>query len=73
MAIRVRRVNGVIIAVCAAETDEVAGDLYLDDAVHYALSMKFGRDYQGVTVGWSESEHDRLNATQITKENPNLQ
>lgn len=45
MAIRVRRVNGVLVALCAAETSEADGDLYLDDAVHYALSQKYWRDY----------------------------
>jgi hypothetical protein len=46
MAIRIRIVHGVTIALCAAETDPKPGDVYLDDAVHHALSTKFGLDWQ---------------------------
>ena len=45
MAIRVRTVDGVRIALCAAETDPMPGDVYLDDSDHYALSAKFARDW----------------------------
>jgi hypothetical protein len=45
MAIRLRRVEGVLVALCAAETDAVDGDVYLDDGQHYALAMKFRDDY----------------------------
>jgi hypothetical protein len=40
MAIRIRRVNGKTFAFCAAETDAMEGDIYLDDDVHYALTLK---------------------------------
>jgi hypothetical protein len=54
MAIRLRTVewNGgrIRIAVCAAETDCQPGDIYLDDADHYALAAKFALD-------WHESDH----------------
>jgi hypothetical protein len=33
------------VALCAAETDKMAGDVYLDDADHYALAAKFARDF----------------------------
>ena len=46
MAIRVRRVNGYTIALCAAETKPKEGDLYLDDSIHHALSTKFGLDWK---------------------------
>lgn len=46
MAIRLRRVNNFTVALCAAETDEQIGDVYLDDAQHHALSTKFGLDWQ---------------------------
>lgn len=52
MAIRLR--NSV--ALCAAETDPQHGDLYLDDAQHYALAAKFARDWQGQTVDWQYQE-----------------
>ncbi len=45
MAIRIRKVNGVTIALCAAETNKKFGDLYLDDSIHHALSTKFGLDW----------------------------
>ena len=48
MAIRLRVVDGVLIATCAARSVEKPGDVYLDDAAHEALADKFARD-------WSES------------------
>lgn len=45
MAIRVRRVNGVWVACCAARTVEKEGDVYLDDDVHHALASKFTEDF----------------------------
>lgn len=47
MAIRVRVVEGRTIALCAVESDAKEGDLYLDDAVHYALGAKFSEDWKG--------------------------
>ena len=64
MAIRVRKVEGVRVALCAAETDPKPGDLYLNDGVHYALAAKFARDWQGQMVDWSYPEEDRLAETQ---------
>lgn len=46
MAIRIRTINGVTVAVCAAMSVEKPGDLYLDDAQHYALTLKFGQDFE---------------------------
>ncbi len=45
MAIRIRKIDGHTIALCAAETKPKPGDLYLDDAIHHALSTKFGLDW----------------------------
>lgn len=64
MSIRVRTVEGVVIALCAAETDPKPGDLYLDDNVHYALAAKFARDWRGQEVTWIYEEEDRLAETQ---------
>lgn len=44
MAIRLRKVEGQLVALCAYETDSVEGDVYLDDDAHYALSLKFARE-----------------------------
>lgn len=64
MAIRLRKVEGILIALCAAETDKIPGDVYLDDDQHYALSAKFWRDYQGQTICFTSEEDDRLAETQ---------
>ena len=46
MAIRIRKVNGVTVALYAAKTKAEKGDLYLDDNVHHALTTKFGLDWK---------------------------
>lgn len=45
MSIRIRTVNGVIVALCAARSIEKPGDVYLDDAHHQALAEKFREDF----------------------------
>ena len=45
MSIRIRVVNGVTVALCAARSMEKRGDIYLDDAAHHALSQKFAEDF----------------------------
>lgn len=45
MSIRLRKVNGILIALCAARSVEKDGDIYLDDNAHHALAEKFARDY----------------------------
>lgn len=56
MAIRLRTVGGVRVALCAVESDERPGDVYLDDGEHYALAAKFRRDWQGQTNDFSYPE-----------------
>ncbi|MER8615994.1 hypothetical protein NKG99_03935 [Mesorhizobium sp. M1409] len=46
MAIRIRTVDGTRVALCAAETDPLLGDVYLDDADHYALAARFALDWR---------------------------
>jgi len=46
MAIRIRKVNGEIIALCAAEFEPKDRDIYLDDTIDHALRMKFLKDYK---------------------------
>ncbi len=65
MAIRVRNVEGTLIALCAAETDPLPDDLYLDDAVHYALAAKFAKDWRGERINWVYEDHDNLARTQV--------
>ncbi len=64
MSIRLRTVNGVRLALCAAETEPEPGDVYLDDGEHEALAEKFERDWRGQTVDWPTFGHDELAATQ---------
>lgn len=45
MAIRIREVDGHTIAICAARSRAKAGDLYLDDNIHHALTTKFRLDF----------------------------
>ena len=45
MAIRIRKINGELVALCAAETAPEKGDIYLDDNIHHALNIKFYTDY----------------------------
>ena len=54
MSIRVRIVNGQVVALCAVESDPMPDDLYLDDSVHAALASKFAYDWQGETVTWGD-------------------
>lgn len=45
MAIRLRRVDGITVALCAARSVEQKGDIYLDDNLHQALTQKFAIDF----------------------------
>ena len=45
MAIRIRKVEGKFVALCAAKTKFQRGDLYLNDTVHHALTIKFHNDF----------------------------
>ena len=56
MGIRLRTVNGILVALCVVETDPEEGDVYLDDAQHLALAAKFAQDWQGKIVDWEYPE-----------------
>jgi len=45
MAIRLRKIDGKLVALCAAKSEEKIGDIYLDDECHHALTTKFGLDF----------------------------
>ena len=64
MAIRLRTVDGIRVALCAAETDELHGDFYIDDGDHYALAAKFSQDWVGQVAGWPYPEQWAAMATQ---------
>lgn len=46
MAIRIREIDGSVIAICANLSEPKEGDIYLDDSIHHALSTKFGIDWK---------------------------
>ena len=50
MAMRLRIVDGEHVALCAAKTRSEEGDIYLDDAWHYAISQKCWRDYDEIDI-----------------------
>lgn len=56
MAIRLRTVNGILVAICAARSVEKPGDVYLDDAQHHALAEKFMEDFQ--SEGYNTKPYD---------------
>lgn len=68
MAIRIRTVDGVRVALCAVESDPLPGDLYLDDGDHYALAAKFSHDWQGRTCGWEYLEEWAVMASQKVRD-----
>ena len=45
MSIRIRAINGYVVALCAAKTEAKEGDIYLGDGAHHALTTKFGVDW----------------------------
>lgn len=45
MAIRLRVIDGTLIAICAARSVAKPGDVYLDDGAHHALADKFAEDF----------------------------
>lgn len=46
MAIRVRTIDGVVVALCAAEFPAQEGDLYIDDAQDHAIRQKLWTDWR---------------------------
>lgn len=54
MSIRLRRIDGLLVALCAVEADPVDGDVYLDDEVHEALAAKFANDWSD-HIPWTDA------------------
>lgn len=50
MAIRIRKIKEITVALCAAKTCAKENDIYLDDNAHHALTTKFSVDW--VEEGW---------------------
>lgn len=72
MSIRIRVVDGVTVALCAARSVSKPDDMYLDDAAHHALSMKFSQDFNSEGC-WPIAESAEDNALREREEsnNPN--
>jgi hypothetical protein len=64
MAIRLRTVDGIRVALCAAETDAQPGDIYLDDGDHYAIAAKYAQDRYGDVITTSYPKEWKVMATQ---------
>ncbi len=45
MAIKLRHINGKLVALCAAKQEGRDCEIYLDDNVHHALYRKFQADF----------------------------
>ncbi len=56
MAMRLREVDGELMALCAAYSEEKQGDIYIDDGWHYAISQKYWRDYDEIEL--DDREHN---------------
>lgn len=65
MAIRLRIVNNYYVALCAVESDQKEGDIYLDDGMHTALSTKFAQDFNSM---FGESMRYTLPAESVISE-----
>jgi len=46
MAIRIRKINGRLKALCVAKSRPKKDDIYLDDNIHHALKEKFYEDFK---------------------------
>lgn len=58
MAIRIRRIHGEIVALCAAEMKPNDGDIYLDDNIDHALRLKFIKDYESEGIDFKGKKVD---------------
>ena len=50
MSIRIRKIRGQTVALCAAKTSAEKADVYLSDNEHHALMVKFTVDLE--SEGW---------------------
>lgn len=60
MAIRLRKMNGRWVALCAAKTKAEAGDVYLDDSMDHALRLKLSGDFKAEGVAGLWYDYDPL-------------
>lgn len=60
MAIRLRVVDGCLVALCAARSLPKDGDIYLDDNAHHALTTKFALDFNQMRIWECTNGEDRI-------------
>ena len=68
MAIRLRKINESYVALCAVESDEKPGDMYLHDGIHHALATKFALDWHNQYVDWADETTKQLMETQKVRD-----
>ena len=56
MAIRIRKIKDETVALCAAKSKPEEGDIYLDDGMHHALTVKFEKDFRSMGF-WKEENY----------------
>lgn len=66
MAIRIRKINGETVALCAAKYKYQKGDLYLNDTIHHALTKKFENDFKKEKLIESCPECGSINIFSVT-------
>jgi len=69
MAIRIRKIKGKIVALCAAKTKAEKGDIYLGDEAHHALSTKFGVDWVSEKRLTEDLADDNIKSLMLKEEN----
>jgi len=69
MAIRIRKVNGTTVALCAAKTKAEPDDIYLHDGIHHALSTKFGVDFKSEGFMDNDLADERIKPLMLAMEN----
>lgn len=70
MSIRLRKVDGHLVALCAARSEPKEGDIYLGDEVHHALNNKFSQDFNSEAV-FPRAEDSQDNARREQEESNN--
>lgn len=71
MSIRIRLVDGTLVAMCAARSVEKPGDIYLDDAAHHALAAKFTEDFTTEGGLIPVDQHESAVRLREESDNPN--
>ena len=64
MSIRIRSINGIFVALCAAEVDEAPFDNYLGESEHHALFQKFLRDFKAEGL-LNQAGEERIERAQL--------